>query len=204
MQKAIGYGRSKKRLTTVTLVKISILSVIAFLLMMLEFPIPLFPNFLKVDLSDVPALIGGFAIGPVAGVIIQLIKVFLFFITRTDTGGVGELANFIIGASYVLPAALIYHIKKDKKHAVMGAITGTLSMCFFGALANLYILIPFYSNFMPIDVIVEMGTVVNSNIVDVPSLVLYAITPFNFIKGSIITLVTLMIYKKISPILKNR
>lgn len=204
MQKAIGYGRSKKRLTTVTLVKISILSVIAFLLMMLEFPIPLFPSFLKVDLSDVPALIGGFAIGPVAGVIIQLIKVFLFFITRTDTGGVGELANFIIGASYVLPAALIYHIKKDKKHAVMGAITGTLSMCFFGALANLYILIPFYSNFMPIDVIVEMGTVVNSNIVDVPSLVLYAITPFNFIKGSIITLVTLMIYKKISPILKNR
>ncbi len=204
MQKSVGYGRSKKRLTTVTLVKISILSVIAFLLMMLEFPIPLFPNFLKVDLSDVPALIGGFAIGPIAGVIIQLIKVFLFFITRTDTGGVGELANFIIGASYVLPAALIYHIKKDKKHALIGAITGTLSMCIIGALANIYILIPFYSNFMPIDVIVEMGTVVNSNIVDVPSLVLYAITPFNFIKGSIITLVTLMIYKKISPILKNR
>lgn len=201
MERASSYG-VKSRFTTRTMVKISILSVLAYLLMMLEFPIPFFPTFLKVDLSDVPALVGGFALGPIAAVVIQLVKVFLFFITRSETGGVGELANFIIGVSYVLPATVIYQMRKQKKFAIIGAATGTITMCVVGALANIFILIPFYSNFMPIDVIVQMGTVVNSSINSVNTLVLYAITPFNLLKGTIITVVTLLIYKKISPILK--
>ncbi|KAB3532421.1 ECF transporter S component [Alkaliphilus pronyensis] len=203
MNKTLSYGSNRSKFSTATLVKTSVLAVVAYLLMMLEFPVPMFPAFLKVDLSDVPALVGGFAIGPVAGVVIQLVKVFLFFITRSQTGGVGELANFIIGASYVLPAAIIYHLKKDKRNAIIGTVTGTVVMAFVGALANLYILIPFYSNFMPIDAIVNMGSVVNANIVDLKTLVLYGVTPFNLMKGTIITIVTLLIYKRISPILKN-
>ncbi|KAB3532063.1 ECF transporter S component [Alkaliphilus serpentinus] len=203
MERASSYG-FKTKFTTRTMVKVAVLSVLAYMLMMLQFPIPLFPAFLKVDLSDVPALVGGFALGPVAAVAIQLVKVLLFFITRSETGGVGELANFIIGVSYILPATLIYQARKEKKFAIIGGITGTITMAIVGALANIYILIPFYANFMPIDAIVAMGTAVNSNINSISTLALYAITPFNLLKGTIITVVTLLIYKKISPILKNK
>ncbi|MBM7615416.1 ECF transporter S component [Alkaliphilus hydrothermalis] len=198
-----GYGTRKKTMSTKTMVKVSILSVMAFILMLMEFPIPIFPGFLKVDFSDVPALIGGFALGPVAGALIQLVKVLLFFITKTETGGIGELANFIVGAGFVVPAAMIYHLKKDRKHAILGVIVGTICMAIAGVLANLYIIIPFYTKIFPLEVIVEMGTVVNSRIVDLESLVMYGITPFNLFKGTIIGIVTIIIYKKISPLLKN-
>lgn len=195
---------TKAKFTTHAIVKIAILGAIAFGIMLIQFPIPIFPAFLKIDLSDVVALVGGFAIGPVSGVVVQLIKVLLHFIIRTSTGGVGELANFIIGASFVFPAAFIYHMKKDKKHALMGVIVGTITMTIAGALANIYILIPFYANIFPIEAIINMGTVINENITDVNSLVLYGITPFNIFKGIIISLVTMLIYKKISPILKSK
>lgn len=190
---------TKAKFTTHAIVKIAILGAIAFGVMLIQFPIPIFPAFLKIDLSDVVALVGGFAIGPVSGVVVQLIKVLLHFIIRTSTGGVGELANFIIGASFVFPAAFIYHMKKDKKHALVGVIVGTITMTIAGALANIYILIPFYANIFPIEAIINMGTVINENITDVNSLVLYGITPFNIFKGIIISLVTMLIYKKISP-----
>ena len=195
---------TKAKFTTHAIVKIAILGAIAFGIMLIQFPIPIFPAFLKIDLSDVVALVGGFAIGPVSGVVVQLIKVLLHFIIRTSTGGVGELANFIIGASFVFPAAFIYHMKKDKKHALVGVIVGTITMTIAGALANIYILIPFYANIFPIEAIINMGTVINENITDVNSLVLYGITPFNIFKGIIISLVTMLIYKKISPILKSK
>ncbi|MCD5411179.1 MAG: ECF transporter S component, partial [Clostridiales bacterium] len=123
---------TKAKFTTHAIVKIAILGAIAFGIMLIQFPIPIFPAFLKIDLSDVVALVGGFAIGPVAGVVVQLIKVLLHFIIRTSTGGVGELANFIIGASFVFPAAFIYHMKKDKKHALVGLIVGTITMTIAG------------------------------------------------------------------------
>ncbi|MBN4051034.1 MAG: ECF transporter S component [Alkaliphilus sp.] len=195
---------TKAKFTTHAIVKIAILGAIAFGIMLIQFPIPIFPAFLKIDLSDIVALVGGFAIGPVSGVAVQLIKVLLHFIIRTSTGGVGELANFIIGASFVFPAAFIYHMKKDKKHALVGVIVGTITMTMAGALANIYILIPFYANIFPIEAIINMGTVINENITDVNSLVLYGITPFNIFKGIIISLVTMLIYKKISPILKSK
>lgn len=196
---------NKKRISTKTLVKISILAVLAYVLMLLELPIPIFPTFLKIDLSDVPALIGGFALGPVAGMLIQLIKVLLHFITDSTTAGVGSFANFVVGSAYVVPASIIYHRKRDKSHALLGVITGTISMCIVGVIANTYILIPFYSNVLliPIEAIVSMGTVVNPRIVDVRTLVLYGITPFNLVKGIMIAVVTMLIYKKVSPIIKN-
>lgn len=197
-------GISKKRISTNTLVKVAVLSVISYVLMSLEFPIPLFPGFLQLDFSDVPALLGAFALGPLAGVLIELVKVILHSITRTSTFGVGELANFIVGASYVVPAALVYHRKKDKGHALIGMLVGTISMTAIGVLVNMYITLPFYSAFIPMPEIIKMGTIVNSRIVDIKTLVIYGITPFNVFKGALIALITLLIYKKVSPILKNQ
>jgi len=183
------------------MVKTSVLSVIAFVLMMIEMPVPLFPAFLKLDLSDLPALVGGFAMGPAVGVTIELIKNFLHFITRTSTAGVGELANFIVGAALVFPASYIYKMKKSKTQALKALTVGTVSMAIAGGLANYFILLPFYAKVMPLEVIIEMGKVANAAITDMKTLVLYAIVPFNLIKGAAISIITLLIYKKISVIL---
>ena len=194
---------TRSRLTTNQLAKISILSVLAYVLMFLEFGLPFFPGFLMLDFSDLPALIGAFAMGPVAGILIQLVKNLLHFLTKSWSGGVGELANFMVGVFYVVPAALIYHYKKDRKHAIIGVLIGTVCMTLLGAFANYYVLIPLYSQFMPIDAIVEMGSVVNSRIVDVRTLVIYGIAPFNVFKGLAIAGLTLLLYKHISPLLKR-
>ena len=193
---------TRSRLTTNQLTKISILSVLAFVLMFLEFGLPFFPGFLMLDFSDLPALIGAFAMGPVAGILIQLVKNLLHFMFKSWSGGVGELANFMVGIFYVVPAALVYHYKKDRKHAIIGVLVGTLCMTLLGAFANYYVLIPMYSQFMPINAIVEMGSVVNSRIVDVRTLVIYGIAPFNVFKGLVIAGMTLLLYKRISPLLK--
>jgi riboflavin transporter FmnP len=194
------YNRNKKYLNINTMAKISLLSVIAFLLMLLEFPLPIFPSFLQIDLSDLPALVGGFALGPIAGVLIELLKNLVHLI-RTTTGGVGELANFLIGTALVLPATLVYYKRKSKKSAFLGLLIGIISMTIVGALANYYILIPFYANFMPIDQIVKLGNMVNESIVDVKSLIYLGVVPFNLLKGIVVSFITLLIYKKLSRIL---
>jgi riboflavin transporter FmnP len=190
-----------KTSSTNKMVKTSVLSVIAFVLMIIELPVPLFPVFLKLDLSDLPALVGGFAMGPAAGVAIELIKNFLHFITRTSTAGVGELANFIVGSALVFPASYIYKMKKSKTQAFKALAVGTVSMAIAGGLANYFILLPFYAKVMPLDIIIEMGNAANVAIHDMKTLALYAIVPFNFIKGTVISAITLLIYKKISIIL---
>ena len=195
--------KKSKIFTTNNLVKMSILSVFGFVLMVIDFPLPIFPGFLKIDLSDVPPLIGGFALGPVAGVIIQLMKNILHFMTKSSTGGVGEISNFITGTAYVLPAAIIYHYKKDRKHAIIGTLVGTATMTVLGGMSNYYLVIPFYSKIMPIESIIKMGTVINTKIVDVKTLVIYGVSPFNIFKGLLIAFITLLIYKRISPILKK-
>ncbi|MBK5251853.1 MAG: ECF transporter S component [Peptostreptococcaceae bacterium] len=191
----------KRASSTNKMVKTSVLSVIAFVLMLIELPVPLFPVFLKLDLSDLPALVGGFAMGPAAGVAIELIKNFLHFITRTSTAGVGELANFIVGAALVFPASYIYKMKKSKTQALKALAVGTVSMAIAGGLANYFILLPFYAKVMPLDIIIEKGNAANAAIHDMKTLVLYAIVPFNLIKGAVISAITLLIYKKISVIL---
>ncbi len=186
------------------LVKVGMLSAVAFLLQLLEFPLGIFPAFLQIDFSDVPALLAGFSLGPAAGVVVELIKNILHLILKNSgTGGVGELANFLIGSAIVIPAALLYKRKHTRSMALYGLIAGTLVMTLVGVLANLYILIPFYSSAfgMPMEAIVAMGTEVNSAVVDLKTLVLYGIVPFNLLKGVIISLITVLIYKRLSPIL---
>lgn len=188
------------------LVKISLLSAMAFILMLIELPIPIFPAFLKIDLSDLPALVGAFALGPIAGVVVEGLKVLLNLVFHgTTTAGVGELANFLIGASFVFTAGIIYKRNRTKGNAIKGLIAGTLIMTVIGAVINYTFLIPVYATafHVPLNVIIGMGTKVNSNITDLKTLVLFAIVPFNLIKGAAVSFVTAVIYKKISVILTN-
>lgn len=143
--------------------------------------------------------------GPMAGVLIEFIKIILnLCINGSVTAGVGELANFVIGCALVLPAAFIYKRKKTKKGAVIGLVTGTLFMTFAGCFINAYIMLPTYAKAfgMPIEALVEMGSAVNASITDLFTFVMFAVVPFNLLKGVLVSIIVLLIYKKISPILK--
>ncbi|MFY9176136.1 MAG: ECF transporter S component [Caldicoprobacterales bacterium] len=194
---------SPKIYTLNGIVKIALLSAIAFILMLLELPLPLFPAFLKIDLSDLPALIGGFALGPVASIIIQLIKNILHFIFKNDgTGGAGNLANFIVGISFTVPAAIIYIKNRTKKGALIGMVVGTISLIILASLANYFVLIPLYAKLYSMDVVMDLMTKANNFIVDVKTYVIFAVVPFNLIKAIFTSVITLLIYKKVSPLLK--
>ena len=189
------------------LVEIGMLGAIATVLMLFEFPIPFIaPPFYEMDLSEVPVLVGAFALGPMAGATIELIKILInLMINGTATAFVGEIGNYIIGCSFIIPAALIYKKRKSKKHALIGMIVGTIVMTIFGCFLNAYVLLPTYAAAfgMPIDVIVGMGTAINANINSVMTFVIIAVAPFNILKGVVVSVVTMLIYKHISPILKG-
>ena len=182
-----------------------LMSAIAVILMMFEIPLFFAPSFFEIDLSEIPVLIGAFSLGPVAGFIIELCKILLKLITKgTTTAFVGDLSNFMLGCMMVVPASVIYHLHKTKKNAVIGMITGTLVMTVAGSFFNAFYLLPKYAQMygMPLDAIVEMGHEVNAAINDVSTMVMFAVVPFNLVKGAIVTLLTLFLYKRISPILK--
>lgn len=186
-----------------TLVKISLLGAVSFVIMMLKLPLPLFPNFLTIDFSDVPALIGAFALGPVEGVIIQLLKNILNgAITGSQTAWVGELANFLVGSAYVFTAGIIYKRHKSRKTAVVGMLFGILAMTLVATVFNYFVLIPLYAKlFGGMDKIVAAGAAVNPLIKDYNTFILWAIAPFNMVKGIIIAGITIPLYKGLSPIL---
>lgn len=185
------------------LVKISLLGVIGFLLMFIEIGVPIFPSFLKIDISDLPALIGGFALGPVAGVAIELLKNILHGIFKGSTAFVGEFANFVVGATLVYVSAYIYSKNKSKKTALIGLLAGTVAMTIVASFFNYFILLPLYEKVLnfPISAIVAMGHKINSNITDLSTFILWSIAPFNLIKGFILSALTLSLYKSVSPIL---
>lgn len=187
------------------LVKISMLSAVAALLMYMDIPLWFAPSFYKIDLSEVAAMVGAFAMGPIAGVAIEALKIVLILLIKgTHTGCVGEFANFFIGCALILPAAAAYQKNKSKKNAVLGMIAGTIFMTVIGSVINAYILIPAYAKAfnMPLDAIVGMGAKINGRINSVNTLVLYATVPFNILKGIIVGIITALLYKRISPILK--
>lgn len=184
-------------------IKITLLSTIAFLLMYIELAVPLFPEFLKIDISDIPALMGAFALGPVEGVIIQLLKNILHGIFATKTGFVGEVANFIVGSVLVFIAGYIYRGNKSKKSAFAGLLVGTIAMSAVAGILNLYVFIPLYQKILhiPIEAFVQMTSKVNPAVNSLGTLVLWSIVPFNLLKGVLISTLTMGIYKKVSPIL---
>lgn len=197
--------RSEPKFGVKVLVKIAMLAAVAMILMLFEIPLPFAPAFYEIDFSEVPVMVGSFAMGPLAGAIIELVKILLnFVLTGTDTGGVGELANFIIGCSLCVPAGLIYRRNRTRKNALIGMIAGTVLMTCIGCVINAFVLLPTYATIfnMPIDALVAMGTAVNSSITSLSTFVMFAVAPFNLLKGVLVSVVVFLIYKKISPIFR--
>lgn len=198
-------GDTERILSTRKIAMIGVFSAIAMILHILDFPVPFAPPFYKLDFSELPALIGTFAFGPVAGIMIELCKIMLkLLIKGTSTAFVGDLANFVIGCSFILPASIIYMFHKTKKNAIIASATGTLIMTVFGTMFNAIYLLPAFSVLygMPLDAIVGMGTEINGNITNVTTLVIFAVAPLNLLKGFSVSFITLLVYKKLSPVLK--
>ena len=198
--------KSNKIFKTSTLVKVGILGAIGYILMFISAPLPmLFPEFLKIDISDLTALLGGIALGPIAGVTISFLKNLLQFITGfSTTGGVGELANFLIGGSFVWVVSFIYSKKNNIKGVITGLILGTIVMTTVGCIANYFIILPFYAKMgWPIEAVVAMGAAINPSIVDKLTFVIWAIAPFNLLKATLMSLLTLPMYKRTEKVLNK-
>lgn len=198
------YTLSRETWTTKNMVKISVLGVISVLLMFFDISSWFAPPFLKLDIADMPSLIGAFAMGPMAGVIVQLLKNILHILVEGSiTGGVGELSNFLVGSVFAYTAGLIYYRKKDFKNAIIGLVVGVLAMTFFATLSNYFVIFPLYAKIFgwPLEKLVGMGSAVNRFVIDYKTLILFAVVPFNILKGIVVSSVTLLLYKKVSPIL---
>ncbi len=195
---------NKQHFSTKEIAKIAILGAIAFVLMEFDFPLPVAPSFYKLDFSEVAVLVGGFAMGPVAGVTIEALKVILSTLfTGSSTMYVGEVANFLIGCAFVVPASLFYKKNKTKKSAIQGLALGTIVMTVFGVFVNFGILLPAYSYFyhLPLETIISMGQAIFPIINSTFTFALICVSLFNIIKGILVSIVTVLLYKHISPIL---
>jgi len=188
------------------MVEVAMLSAVAVVLMLLEFPLPFIaPPFYELDFSEVPVLVGAFALGPVAGVVIEGIKVLLnLALNGTITAGVGEAANFLVGIAFVLPAGIIYKHRKTKANAILGLIAGGFVMVVLSCFVNAYMLIPAYGAAMGLDmnVFIKMAAEIHSGIDSIFKMVLFCVVPFNAVKVILVSVVTIFLYKHISPILK--
>lgn len=187
---------------------VGICSALAAVLMLLEFPLLfLAPEFYKLDFSELPVLICTFYLGPVAGVLTEFLKILLKLLFKgTSTAFVGELANFVVGCALILPASMIYHWKRTKKNALIGLAAGTLMMTVFGSFFNAVYLLPAFAQLfkIPLDVIIGMGTKINGSIRGVTSFVMLAVAPLNLIKGAAVSILTMLLYKRIEPIMFKR
>lgn len=199
---SIAPEKKHKVFTTNYLVKIAVLAAVARVVMFLEFPLPMFPPFLKLDFSDLVPLIGSLSMGPLAGILIELVKCLIHLVNST-TGGVGDLANFIVGAAYVWAAGFYYQRHKTKKGAIAGLCLGTLTMILAGAFVNYAITIPLYGLVMgwSEEMIVGMGNAIIPAIQNRLTLILFAFCPFNLLKGIILTILAIPLYKPLSPLL---
>ena len=172
--------------------------------MLVEFTLPIFPWFYKFDFSTIPVIIGTFAMGPLAGVTIQLIKDIANMLISSDSAGIGQLADFVIGSAYIIPAGIIYKHIHTQKGALIGCTVGTITATIAASLFNYYVLIPVYAiaTGYTIADIVSIGTNITRLIKDLKTLILFATVPFNIMKFSVISLITMLTYKKVSPLLK--
>lgn len=192
--------RTSSNAKTITMT--GMLAAISYILAFLEFPVPLSPAFARMDLSDFPALIGAFAFGPLCGLMIELVKNGLQLFS-TSTGGVGELANFLMGGSYVLAAGLFYKRNKTKKNAAIAWILASIVMGITAALTNYFILLPMFEAFMPLDQVIASFGAFIPFIRTKLDVVLFNAFPFNLLKGLVIGALTMLVYKRLTPILKE-
>ena len=192
----------KKNLSTQYLTRIAVLTALASILFMIEIPIV---AFYKLDLSNLPVLLGAFSMGPWAGLAILLLKSVIGMLHSTSMY-VGELADFIMGAAMVLPAALIYKANKTRKGALIGMVVGTVTMIVVAVLVNWQIMIPFYMNAygMPMEAVIGMATAAVPFVNTEWELLMYVTAPFNLLKGVVLSLLTYVMYKRLSPLLHVR
>ncbi len=186
-----------KRITIV-----AVCGAIATVLHMLDFPLLfLAPSFYKLDFSELPVLLCGFYLGPAAAVTCEALKIVLKLLLQgTSTAFVGDFANFTVGCSMVLPAVIIYHIYKTKKSAIAGLCVGTIILTVFGSAFNAIYLLPKFSQLygLPLDAIIGMGTKIHPGITNIPTFVLLAVAPLNLIKGMAVSVLTMLLYKKVA------
>ena len=181
---------------------ISICAAIATVLHVLDFPLPfLAPGFYKLDFSELPVLLWGFYLGPSATVVCGGIKLLLRLLLKsTSTAFVGDLANCVVGCSSVLPATIWYHVHKSKHSAIIGLILGTICMSVFGTAFNAVYLLPKFAELygMPLDAIIEMGTAIHPAIHNVTTFVVLCVAPLNVVKGAMVSVLTLLLYKRVA------
>ncbi len=198
-------GGIKKQPAARSVAYIGMFAALAGVLMTLEIPLFFAPSFYQLDLSEIPVMICAFSLGPVSGVVCELVKVIVkLLIKGTSTAFVGDFANFVVGCSMVLPASIIYHKLKTKKGAIISLTVGGLVLTVFGSLFNALYLIPAFAQLygIPLETIIGMGTEVNSSIDSVLTLVLFAVVPFNLVKAIIVSIVTMLLYKRVKRIIK--
>jgi riboflavin transporter FmnP len=194
--------QASNRSKLVKLTLMALFAAIAAVLMNFEFPVPFIPPFLKIDLSGVAVLIAAFMFGPWQALAVLLIKD-LAHVPPSTSAGVGELADFIMLGAFAVTASLIYRRRKDRKHAIIGCAAATLAIGLVGVIANRFLIIPFYSNIMPIDAILEMCAAVNPAIGSLDAYYWFAAFPFNIFKGILLSAITILCYKKLSVFLKK-
>ena len=199
-----GRIRSKGSVRVRALTVTAMLSTIAYVLMSLDFAVPLMPTFVKMDVSELPALLAAFALGPVYGVAVCLVKNLLHLVVMTTTGGAGELCNFLLGACFVLPAGLIYQKMKSRKGAILGALAGAAAMAVLSVPLNYYISYPVYANFMPIDKILSMYQAIRPSANGLLECLITFNAPFTLVKGLLDAVLCFLIYKPLSPLLHGK
>lgn len=192
-------SRSRVRALTIT----AMFSAIAFVLMFLEFSVPLIPSFVQMDISELPALLAAFGLGPVYGVIVCLVKN-LIHLLITSTGGAGELCNFLLGACFVFPAGLLYRFVKSRKGAFLGALVGAVIMALLSIPLNYFITYPIYSNFMPIEAIIGMYQAIRPSVNGLLECLIIFNAPFTLVKGLLVTALCFLVYKPLSPLIHGK
>ena len=196
----------KKSLSIKNITRIAILGTLGALLMLIDFPVFVAPGFYKLDLGDLPCLIGAFAMGPIPALFIQIIKILLKMLFKpTSTAFIGELAAFIFSSVYCVVASIIYKHNKTKKSAIKAIIIGSIAMVLIATICNYLFIIPAYSKLyqMPLETIIGLGSAIFPAVKDLLSFSICCVLPFNVIKATIIDVLTLLLYKHISPLLKD-
>lgn len=197
-------GEKGRYFTARRMATIAMLSAIAGVLMVFDFPVFFAPSFYKLDFSELPALIGCFAYGPLAGVLIEFLKILVKLMFKgTTTAFVGELANFLIGSVFIFTASMIYLVGKNKKSAIAACGIGTVLSGAFACFINAFYLLPAFAGMfgMPMEAIISMGTKINSAITDIFTFVALAVAPLTIFKNLVCSVITILIYKKLRKVI---
>ena len=196
----------KKGISVSMITKIALLSALAGVLMLFETPLWFAPSFYKLDLSELAVMVGGLTMGPVAAALIELMKILLNFVLNgTITGGVGEVGNLLVGCAFVVPAAFVYQKWHSRKGMIAGMAAGIVCLVLLGSIVNYFILLPVYSVVygQPLEAFVSMGNALNPAIVDLKTFILFAVAPFNLLKGIIISVLTALLYNRVGKYLEK-